>query len=145
MTELGWESPWMPFPGPAYSGTLGKYPHFSHLLKHRHADQTQARFTEVQATAQHAWDAPGHPLAPLLSRHCGSGTWGPQSSTCDVDTTSHCLVMMGLTLGRAEDLSAHFTPAEPSIDALSWYDPILPREQPAPYSHSACGCCTPSL
>lgn len=135
----------MPLPGPAYSGTSGNYPHFSHLLKHRHADQTQASFAEVQATAQHDWAAPGRPLAPLLSRHCGSGTWGPQSSTCDVDTTSHCLVTMDLTLSHAEDLSARFSPIELGIHALSWHYPILPQEQPAPFSHGALGCCTPAL
>jgi len=115
----------MPFPGPAYFGTSGNYPRFSHLLKHRHADQTPARFAEVQAKA---WDALGHLLAPLPSRHCGSGTRGLQSSTCDVDTISQCLVATGLTLSCAEDPSAHFTPTGPSIDALSRLLPISPLQ-----------------
>lgn len=85
------------------------YPHFSYLLEHRHADWTQERFVEVHATTQLAWDAPAHPFTPLPSKHCVSGTRGLKSSTRDVDTTSHCLVTIGLTSSCAEDLSAHFT------------------------------------
>lgn len=125
ITELGWEILWMILPRPVYSSTLGNFPHFSCLLKQRHADQTQAMFAEVQAAAQHAWDAQGHPLTPLLSRHCTSGTWGLQSSW-GVDTTGPCLVTMGLTFSGAEDLSACFIPAEPRIDALSWSLPKSP-------------------
>lgn len=112
----------MPLPGPAYSSTLGNYPHFSRLLKHRHAGQAQVRFTDVQGTARHARDVWGHPPTPILSRHCRPGTRGLQSPW-DVATTSPCSVTMGLTFSGAEDLSACSAPAEPS---LSWLLPKCP-------------------
>lgn len=105
--------------------------HTFHTSWNTLTEQIQPRFAEVQETAQQAWDIPRHLLTPFPSRYCGSGTWGPQPSISDVDTTSHCLVTLALTLARAENLFAHLTPAEPCTDALSWYYTILLREQAA--------------
>lgn len=88
--------------------------------------QTQWRFVEVQETAQQAWDVPGH-LTPFPSRHCAFGTKQLQPSISDVNTTSHCLATLALTLAHAEDLFAHLTSAEPDTDALSWYYTVLPE------------------
>lgn len=148
---------WVNIPPPSEAGKVPGWPfldlftlvlwgitHSFQTPEAQTTDQTQSRFVEVQETAQKAWNVPGH-LTPFSSRHCGSGTRGFQPSTSDVDTTSHCLVTLALTLACAEDLLAHLTPAEPDIDALSWYDTALPWEQPAPYSHGALSCCTHSL
>lgn len=121
----------MPFPGSAYSGALRNYSQFAHVLKHRRTVQAQLRFAEVHKQPNKPGmyqdiSPPSHPGT------CGSGTQGTQPSISHVDTTSHCLVILALTLARAEDLSAHLTPEEPDIDALSWYYKVLPQEQPAP-------------